>query len=266
MKADLLVCNYNTKDKLEHLLKTINSDYEPDVWTVYVADNDSTDGSYDWLRENADKYRVQTVFKNPNIGYSAAINTMGTVATNDIVVAVNADTWFTTNHVKQALKTFEDNPNQTAMGPKQMDENHLIRHGGIVWNGSKTISPIHRGWSQPDPQDHFFKDRIQCWTVSGSLYYMRREAWDVITNHPMYRRMFPRNNGPLLPTFMYFEETFVSVFLDRLGYEVWYDGIIETAGHSWHASNNPGDNTHHFHESKELYRRTCDMLGINHEV
>lgn len=268
MQVDLLVVNYNTKDKLERLLKTLNdtSGSNRIPWKLYVADNGSSDGTYEMLRKNADKYRIESIFRNPNIGYSAAINSMAAVSRSDILCAVNADTWFTNNHVNQAIETFKYHKNQAIMGPKQIDERGLIRHGGIFWEGDKSKPPYHRGWSEFDGYDQAYKDRHQCWTVSGSIYYVRRSVWDEMTNHSGYRSLHPRAQGAFLETFMYFEETFTSVFAEHLGYEVWYDGTIETAGHSWHASNNPGDNVHHFHKSKEIYRRTCDALGIHHEV
>lgn len=268
MTIDLLVVNYKTKDKLQRLLETLNSDYEEDVWKLYVADNDSQDGSLEFLRENQDKYRIEQVFKNPNVGYGTAVASMSTIASSDFLCAVNADTWFSTNHVKQAEQTFLDNPNQAIMGPKQRDEQGKIRHGGITWTGIKGEHPIHRGWGQSDPNDTEFKDRTQVWTVSGSIYYVRRSVWDVLTNDPQYRQMNPTAMSPMLDgrLFMYFEETYVSVFAQHRGYEVWYDGSIEGAGHSWHASNTPGDNVHWFQQSREIYRHSCDRLGINHEI
>ena len=266
MQVDLLVVNYNTKDKLERLLQTLNSDYQSDVWNLYVADNGSEDGSYQFLVENADKYRIQTVMRNPNVGYSEAVNNLSTLCNSEILCAVNADTAFDTNHVARAAETFQQRPKQAIMGPKQVNEEGLIKHGGIFWTGIKTQNPVHRGWNVPDPEDEKVKDVRQCWTVSGSLYYVRRSAWDVMTNHAQYRSLFPRLTGAMLPTFMYYEETFVSIFAAHLGYEVWYDGSIPTAIHSWHASNTPGDNTRYFHASRELYRQVANTMGIPHEI
>ena len=264
MTVDLLVCNYNTKDRLEDLLQTLNWDYKPGAWNLFVADNGSTDGSYEWLSQNADRFSVERVIKNPNVGYSEAINNMSTLCDSEILCAVNADTWFSTEHVKEAELTFLHNPMQAIMGPKQVDSSGVIRHGGIFWDGKS--SPVHRGWQETDANDELYKDRLRCWTVSGSIYYVRRSAWDEMTNHPGYRNLFPRATGAMLPTFMYFEETWTSIFASHLGYEVWYDGTIPTAGHSWHASNTPGDNVHHFHQARELYRMTADRLGVPHEI
>lgn len=267
MKVDILVVNYNTKDKLKRLLDTLHLNIEssPD-WQLLIADNGSIDGSYDWLKENQGKYNIKSVFKNPNIGYSAAINAMAACSTSEILAAVNSDTWFTSEHIDAAIKSFENNPNQGIMGPKQIDENKIIRHGGIFWDSNKSSDPVHRGWNQLDPNDEKFKTRDKCWTVSGSLYYVRRLLWDDMTHHPLYREIHPRAQGAFLPTFMYFEETFTSVFAQHLGYEVWYDGTIPTAGHSWHASNKPGSNVSHFHISKFLYKETCDKMNIHHEI
>lgn len=264
MEVDLLVCNYNTKSKLQRLIDILHSDIEDNVWNLYIADNDSEDGSYEWLKKHGHKFNIKTVFKNPNVGYSEAINNMSTVCDSEILCAVNADTWFDTNHVKAAAQTFADNPRQGIMGPKQIDEAYRIRHGGIFWDGES--NPVHRGWNESDRDDSKYKDRIPCWTVSGSIYYVRRETWDEMTYNPQYRNLFPRVTGAMLPTFMYFEETWTSIFADYLGYEIWYDGTIPTAGHSWHASNNPGENVHHFQSSRELYRMTADRVGIAHEI
>lgn len=265
MQVDLLICNYNTKDKLIRLLDNLQEDYEPGAWKLYISDNDSSDGSYEWLKANRDNYPIETVFKNPNVGYSEAINNMSVIADSEILCALNSDTWFNTAHVKAAAKTFVDHPNQGIMGPKQMDEQYRVRHGGIFWDGGPS-DPVHRGWGFIDAYDEEFKDRLRCWTVSGSIYYVRRSVWDEMTFEPRYRELFPRATGAMLGTFMYFEETWTSVFADFLGHEVWYDGTIPTAGHSWHASNKPGDNVSHFHESRRIYRMTADRLGVHHEI
>jgi GT2 family glycosyltransferase len=264
-KVDLLVCNYNTKDKLKRLLDTLHADHEDDVWNLYVADNGSQDGSHEWLKSVRDDYDIEAIFKNPNVGYSAAINAMGACSGSEILCAVNADTWFSTHHVQQSYMSFVGNPSQGVMGPKQMDEQGRIRHGGIFWDGGKN-NPIHRGWAEFDLEDGLYKDTTPCWTVSGSLYYVRRDYWEKLTNHPTQRKIQGRELGPMLDTFMYFEETYVSVAAPYFDYEVIYNGNIETAGHTWHASNNPGDNSHHFHSSKNKYVEACNAMGFHHEV
>jgi GT2 family glycosyltransferase len=269
--VDLLVVSYNTKDKLKRLVETLNSDYEDFVWNLHIRDNGSTDGSVELLHEmwqDPDRYRIYGIDTGENIGYARAINWMVAHSCGaDIIAAVNADTWFTTKHVKQVIKTFEDNPNQAIMGPKQMDEMSVIRHGGILWWGRKGgANPLHRGWSQADPQDILFKDRIRCWTVSGSLYYVRRSVWNELTNCPKYQEFTGGAEGAFLPTPHYFEETFCSVHAQKHGHEVWYDGTVETAGHSWDASAPIGvPSKNYFQISQGMYVQACEALEIEHE-
>ena len=264
MTVDLLIVNYNTKDLLKRLLDTLHSDYEEGVWKIYLADNDSTDGSSEWIYKNAHQYDIQDSARNQNIGYSKAINNLAALSNSEILCAVNADTWFTTNHVKQVSQSFKVRPQAGVIGVKQMDEKNLIRHGGIFWDGA--TNPKHRGWGVQDSADELLKAATQCWTVSGSIYYVRRSAWDMMANYAPYRKLFPDHQGAFLPTPHFFEETFCSQLAHHLGYEVWYDGTVETAGHSWHASSDVGDASRKYFEiSRDIYKETCDRLGIPHE-
>jgi hypothetical protein len=108
---------------------------------------------------------------------------------------------------------------------------------------------------------------MKCWTVSGSIYYTRRSVWDEVLNYQPYRALYPDLVGAFLPTPMYFEETFYSQIVQFLGYDVWYDGTVNTAGHTWNASTGSHDQRLRslFAESRKMYIDTCDALGIPHE-
>lgn len=262
--VDLLIVNYNTRDMLGNLLVNLNLNFDP-VVNIVVQDNGSTDGSIEWLDEHASEFNVTHKIISPNVGYAKAINRMAALTASPILAAVNADTQFTTRHVRQMITTFEDNPRQAICGPKQVDFAHRIRHGGITWDGVN--NPQHRGWNQFDPRDQLFKDRVQCWTVSGSLYYIRRDVWNDLTNDPVYQEISGGADGAFLPTPHYFEETFCSVYAQHKGYEVWYDGTIETAYHAWHASSPVGGapERDYFSISRGMYIKACDAMGITHE-
>lgn len=267
MKVDLLCINYNTQVLLSRLIKTLNSDYEPGVWTLSIADNGSTDGSPEWLDYlDQAKWHVKQILWNKNIGYAKAINDLASKTDSDILCAVNADTWFTTKHVKDMIDCFERNPNIAIAGPKQLDEARMIRHAGIMWDGSNKKHPQHRGWAMYDQHDKLFKDLVRCWTISGSIYYVRRSVWNEMAIHPDYKSLYPEAKGAFLPTNHYFEETFCSQWAQKLGYEVWYNGLAETTGHTWGGSLNPHQASRkYFNESRSMYIETCNKLGIKHE-
>lgn len=267
---DLLVVNYNTPDLLRRFLDTLHSDYEPDVYNVYIADNGSTDGlSHKIISSLQDSkswgdIKLAGVFQNENIGYSAAINKMAAISSGDILCAINADTAFTTTHVKQVQESFDSTPDMAICGVKQMDEQQRIRHGGIFWDG--VSNPMHRGWNEHDPLDFKYKDKIRCWTVSGSIYYVRRNIWNELLSCPIFCDLFPEAEGAFLPTPHFFEETFCSVHAQHHGYQVWYDGTVETAIHTWHASSDVGDASRkYFDISRQIYIHACNAEGIVHE-
>lgn len=263
MTIDLLVVNYNTPKLLKRFLDVLHSDYEPDVWKLYLADNGSTDDSQEWIMENAASYNIEEVIFNENIGYAKAINDLAFRSNSEILCALNSDVWFPTNHVKEVAQSFNELPNVGVLGVKQMDEEFRVRHGGIFWD--RVSNPSHRAWTQYDPGDRLCKDAQRCWTVSGSIYYVKRSVWNEITNHPKYRELYPDAKGAFLPTPHYFEETFCSQMTHHLGHDVWYDGRVQTAGHTWHASNSVGDNNDKFAYSRQLYIAACNYIGIPHE-
>lgn len=268
MGVSLLVVNYNTKDLIQRLVHVLNAEYEPGVWKLHIIDNGSTDGSKEILDRMfaIPELHIDSLTHGENVGYAKAINRLSHMDNEEYLCAVNADTWFSTRHVKQVIESFKEKPNAAVIGVKQMDEQARIRHGGIFWD--KQSRPVHRGWSEMDPLDAKYKDAKQCWTVSGSIYYMRRDVWNEVYEDPTYKEIAPEAEGAFLPTPFYFEETFFSQVVQHKGYEVWYDGIIETAGHTWNASTGK---THDdrlrslFTESRGIYMRACDLFGIEHE-
>lgn len=265
---DLCVVNYNTKDLLNRFLDSVHSDVNPynKVWNLYIADNGSTDNSVNWIKENDHRYLIDTVFINENIGYSAACNDLAAYSNSNIIGLLNSDVWFSTEDMVKIDNIFKENPDIHILGPKQRDENSFITHAGIV--GTNT-SPKHRGWRDYDPSDVLYKDRIECVTVSGSAYFIRRDVWNSLWNHPKYREIYPDATGAFLPTPHYYEETWCSYFARHLGYNVVYDGSV-SIGHSWHASSpKPGkgysEADSKFPISREIFRSACDYIGIERD-
>lgn len=261
-KIDLCSVSYNTKHllirQLQHLSK---GDYED--FNLYIADNASTDGSVEYLKDFKPPDFVKEIVYNTNIGYAGACNRLGSAGDGEIVGLLNADVWLTADDVKKIAESFDNHPEMDIMGPKQRDENGRIRHAGI--EGSNT-APKHRGWAVHDSDDSLFRDYKEMVTVSGSAYFIRRSVWDALTNDSEYKEIIPNAIGPLLPTPHYWEETWVSYFARHKGYKVYYDGSI-SIGHSWHASHPIGSekDTKAFGTSKKMFAQACKRFGIEHD-
>lgn len=269
---DLCVVHYNTRKLLQRFLDTLHSDLEnPNGalvknWNLYITDNDSKDDFVPWLRSNEENYLIDRVYLRENIGYSSAINMMASKSSAEIIGILNADVWMTTEDCLKIEDIFLNNSDIHILGPKQRDENGFITHAGIV---GTNMQPKHRGWREHDPKDLLYKDRVDCVTVSGSAYFVRRDVWNVMTTNPKYKELYPDAIGAFLPTPHYYEETWCSYFARHLGYNVVYDGSV-SIGHSWHASSpRPGEGIsradQYFPISREIFRTACDYFKIERD-
>lgn len=261
MTVDLCVVNYNTKYQLQRLLDTLAKDDDGCSWELFIADNDSTDGSKEFLKSLSNNYRVKVISHNLNIGYAKAINKLAAMGHSPYVAALNADVWLCTEDVKAIEKTFENDPKAAVVGPKQRDEKGHIRHAGIMWQNGGFY---HRSWAIPDPLDRIHVGEvIECGTVSGSAYFVRRSIWDEMTSCPIFQKEFPGAPGAFGETPLYFEETLLSRHVKAHGYKVLYDGTV-SIGHTWAASTPEGNNSnaHYIPISKEMYVKFCRAHDI----
>ena len=222
---DLCVVNYNTRPLLQRMLDVLHSDLDSveKKWTLQIMDNESTDDFIPWLRDNEERYQIDRTYLRKNIGYSAAINYMASKTSSDIIAVLNGDIWMTSSDVYNIQQIFDSNPDIHILGPKQRDEKGFITHAGII--GTNT-EPKHRAWKEPDPQDTAYRDRIECVTVSGAAYFIRREVWDALTNNEKYREIYPSTPKP-------------------------GQGVS-------HADS-------YFPISREIFRKACDYIGIERD-
>lgn len=261
---DLCVVNFNTASKLDRLCKHLYDSLPPKnrSWRLFVADNGSDDDSLHIAMKWEEVGLIDYIAANDNIGYSAACNQLASVGTRDVIGLLNADIWFTHDDTLKIQEIFDSDPTIGVFGPKQRSENHMIRHGGIV--GTNT-APKHRGWNEYDPNDFLYTDQIDCVTVSGSAYFVRRTVWNELWHCEIYRTMHPNATGAFLPTPHYYEETWCSYHCNAHDYRVVYDGSV-SIGHSWHASSEIGGHAdQQFPVSQKIFREMCDYHGILHD-
>lgn len=273
---DLCVVSYNTKDKLKRLIDTLESDYVSDAFNLYIIDNNSTDGSQEYLTEVVKPlgWAGEIILSPCNYGYAYACNLLASKGKSNVVGLLNADVWLRTKDVK----TIEDRMYELdadIYGPKQRDEKGNITHAGIFGTNTK---PQHRGWKAKDPGDDLFRDTLDAVTVSGSAYFVKKAVWENLTYDPQYIELLGYMvgsgkvpswailpDGAFLPTPHYYEETWCSYFARHRGYSVVYDGHV-SIGHSWHASSDiGGEPDSKFKVSQSIFRDACDLVGIERD-
>jgi glycosyltransferase involved in cell wall biosynthesis len=273
---DLCVVSYNTKDKLQRLVETLASDYKPGQLSLYVLDNNSSDGSAEYLADvvRPMNWPGEIILSSFNYGYAFACNLLASRGSGNIVGLLNADVWMRTQDVA-TIESRMYELDAEVYGPKQRDEFGRVTHAGIFGTNSQ---PQHRGWKIHDPADRLFRDTLDAVTVSGSAYFVKRTVWENLTYDPEYINLLGHlvgtgaiplwsvaSDGAFLPTPHYYEETWCSYYARHRGYRVVYDGYV-SIGHSWHASSDVGgEPDSKFKVSQSIFREACDFMGIDHD-
>lgn len=203
-------------------------------------------------------------FHPANIGYNVACNhaarEIGIIYPLNTMAFFNADTELKPG-VLEGCYAHLQQPNVGIVGPRQVNRQNQITHAGIA--GTHT-APAHRGWKQPDHGQ--FNTPLDCVTVSGSAYFMRRDVYDYLSECPIFKVSDPSATGAFLTAQHYFGETWISYHAAAHGYRVVYAGDVPPMIHEWHqASPQGGIGEQNWKKDQAKFRAACDDHGIAHD-
>jgi GT2 family glycosyltransferase/ubiquinone/menaquinone biosynthesis C-methylase UbiE len=143
--VDVIVINYNglkfTPKCVETLYK--NTDYP---FNLIVVDNQSTDGSADWLDFAAQSYPNMQVFchEQLNKGYAEGINAGLKLSKSKYVCLLNNDVIITQkNWLSELVKALEKSPDRGVVSPKLLYPDGRIQYAGATFNAKS--QPYHIG-------------------------------------------------------------------------------------------------------------------------
>lgn len=264
---DLCITHHKAELLLEKLLIELHKNKEvlKDICKMYVYDSGSGPQFRKWIRRNIHYFKIERMFLKNNNGYAYACNYMASKGNSDIIGFVHGDTIFGSNELRKIQTVFDENPNIHILGPKILTTEDKIYHAGITGDN---FNSNFIGLGELDKNDELYKDRKLVINVSGAAYFIRRNVWNVLTNHPKYKRLYPNAIGSFLETPHFFEEVWCSYFARHLGYNVVYDGSI-TFKHTVRASslvspNNDASVEKQFYDmSKKIFLYTYDAVGLD---
>ncbi len=188
---------------------------------LLVLDNGSTDGSLDWLREQATRISWMTVDASAtNLGFAAAQNRNIYQAHGEFVCLVNQDIELDEHFLEQAVAGFDDRPRTGAVQGRLLqlraggERSEVIDTTGLVMFRSRRV--VSRGQGRPDGPR---------WAVPGPV-------WGADGPAPVYRLSAlmdvqePRTAGGLEVLdedfFMYKEDVDLAWRLRRRGWSTRY--------------------------------------------
>ena len=258
---DIVVVNYKTPDDLEKFLNSYQFQSSRVPSEVFVMDvNPSEDGQYQ-IREYLSGCSFQFSYWpiDYNCGYALACNFGALLGDREAIAFFNADTELHDTTLDDCYTRLFSKKSFGVVGPMQVNSSGKITHAGIFGTNK---NPKHRGWMSRSP-NRFNDVREDAISVSGSAYFIRRETWDDV--HRQMQKVHPDVEGAMMPSQLYYEETAVSYVARSLGWKVVYDGSTTMIHEFDQAPKSQRDKKALMNESRRMFRRTMDQLGIERD-
>lgn len=269
--VDLIVVNYKSPGDIAAFLQCFKEvQFEvPCTLSIVNVDPDLEDDSA--VEANLVGIEVPVAYGcwESNVGYAKACNVAASnLADYDAegipkatVAFFNADTRLRPGVLDQCHWELHQHKDWGVVGPRQIDDYGKVVHAGIF--GSQEY-PILRGWQQQD-EGQYNDVNDEAVSVSGSAYFVKRQAWDELTACPIHQLVSGSAPGAFLPTQHYYEETWCSYHAFAHGWKIAYLGSTVMT-HLWHkASPVGGFADRQMPISQQMFRDACEMHGIPHD-
>lgn len=262
MKLEVIVVSYRTPDDLFAFLASLDAIQDEIEFSLTVVNVDPTDDDKDVAaRANLDRY----IEFPTNVGYATAVNEAASMSESPYLGIFNADVELWPGVLARCVEALEQNPTWGVVGPRQVDESNLITCAGTF---GTLAEPKMRGWHEFD-QGQYNDVRDDAVHVSGSAMFWRREAWDELTECPIFQSVAPGAKGALLPTKHLFEETAALYHCTMHGPQSgWRVAYLGTACciHRWHRASPVGGFADQLYpESQAYFREFCDAHALPHD-
>ncbi len=208
--VSVVILNYNTVELLEKLLpfveKTVYGNFE-----IVVADNDSSDGSLEWVRKNYPK--VKCIQLHTNLGFAGGYNEALRQLKSEYWVLLNSDVEVTENWLQPMVDLMLSSPDIAAVQPKMLDyQNRTLYEyagasGGYVdqWG-----YPLCRGriFDSLEVDNGQYNDQRQVFWATGAAMLVRAEQYNLV-------------GGMDDDFFAHMEEIDLCWRLQNAGFQVW---------------------------------------------
>ncbi|MDB4534597.1 glycosyltransferase family 2 protein [Vicingaceae bacterium] len=180
-KVAVVILNWNGKSFLEQFLPSItNFSNEADI---IVADNNSTDDSVSFLKNNYPSIRI--IELDDNYGFAGGYNNALKLVDNEYYVLLNSDVEVTENWLKPMVNLLEDNIDVVACQPKIKDYNNKSYYeyagasGGFI---DKYGYPFCRGriFDTLEKDSGQYNEPSEIFWASGASLFIRSKQYHSI--------------------------------------------------------------------------------------
>jgi N-acetylglucosaminyl-diphospho-decaprenol L-rhamnosyltransferase len=142
VSLSIVIVSFNARADIERCLASLRSAPPATAREVVVVDNASSDGSVDVVRRQAEHLPLRVITLDRNLGFAAANNVGIRASSGGAVLLLNSDTIVPPGAVDGLMRTLDDRPEATVVGPRLVDG-----EGRAELSFGKMISPVSE-WRQ----------------------------------------------------------------------------------------------------------------------
>jgi len=204
MTLSIIILNYNHKNLLKNCLESLKeADLKLDH-EIIVTDNNSKDGSQEFLSQIKTKNpHLKVILNNKNLGYAQANNQAVKMAIGEYILILNPDIVVLPNSIEQLVEYLEKNKKVGMVGPQLLNPNKTIQYS--CYNFPKLMTPaVRRTFLGRLPG---FKRELERYLMLGFDHLQTREVDWLIGACLMIRK-------EVLEEVKYFDERYFLYFED----------------------------------------------------
>ena len=146
MKLSIVIISWNDRKYIVDCLESVYAQTRSIPFEVIVADNGSTDGSRELVRERFPKARI--VENNANLGFGPGNNAAIAVARGEYVLILNPDTIVHDRALEKLVAYADAHPQAGAFGCRTLNEDGTLQHTArplpTVWRS--LVAALYLRW------------------------------------------------------------------------------------------------------------------------
>lgn len=185
---------YNGKKYLDKCLKSVFNQRYPNL-EILIIDNNSTDGTKDYLKKLPDKPKLKIIFNEKNLGYAGGYNQAIKINKGKYILCLNQDMFLDREFIQNAVEVLEKKDNVAAVQGKLLRWNmgnisleisneifYIIDTAGLSIFKNRRI--INRGQGEID-QGQFQKEQ-EIFGADGAAPIYRKKALENVKLNDEY--------------------------------------------------------------------------------
>ncbi len=222
VQLSIIIVSYNSRSLIEQCLVSINKAIFGINTEIIIVDNNSKDGSKEYLSSNFPG--VKLIFNNENLGFAKACNLGYKNSSGEYILFLNPDTILSETCLTDCISFFKAHSDAGAVGVRMLDDKgkflkeskrglpspsaSFYKLFGLtaIFPGSKTIAKYYQG-HLPGNENNPVE------VLSGAFMMMKRTVFEKV-------------NGFDESFFMYGEDIDLSLRISQLGFKNYYLGKI----------------------------------------